>query len=165
MVVLALGVAVLPWLWRPVRPLLCIAVAVPAGAAVLVGVVTWRAGLTREVVSGEVLPLILVWSFGLPLALAAAVAFSIDGRTPRRTTRWRVAVAVLVSAATPLVEVMFGPLLVGYWSHDSTPWTGAVSGALLVVAACAAWPATSGAREPTTTQQKRVEATRLSTPS
>jgi hypothetical protein len=161
MVVLAFGVAVLPWLWEPVRPLACLAVAVPAVAVLLVGVWTWRAGLTHEVVGGAVLPAILVWSFVLPLALsAAAVATSRDGRTPQRTRRWRVAAAVFLSLATPLAEVMFGPLLLGYMSHDSTPWTEIMTGTLLVAAAGAVWPAT--ARSPRGAPHLPVEASRLS---
>ena len=56
--------------------------------------------------------------------------------------------------ATPLAEVMFGPLLVGYMSHDSTPWTGAVTGALLVAAACVVWPATARSQQPSAAAQR-----------
>jgi hypothetical protein len=149
MTLLAIGVTLLPWLWLPRRPLVCLAVAVPALAVLLVGGLTWSAGLSHEIPAVEIVPAILAWSFGLPLVLAAAAATSRDDHTAQWTTRWRVVVSVLIAIATPLGEVMFAPILIGYLSHDSTPWTGAVTGALLVTAGCAVWPATSGPRRPT----------------
>jgi hypothetical protein len=149
MTLLAIGVTLLPWLWLPRRPLVCLAVAVPALAVLLVGGLTWSAGLSHEIPAVEIVPAILAWSFGLPLVLAAAAATSRDDHTAQWTTRWRVVVSVLIAMATPLGEVMFAPILFGYLSHDSTPWTGAVTGALLVTAGCAVWPATSGPRRPT----------------
>ena len=146
MVLLAVGVTSLPWLWLPRRPLVCLAVAGPALAVLLIGGLTWNAGLSQEPLAVEVVPTILVWSFGLPIALAMAAETSRDDHTPQRTTRWRVVVTVLIAMATPLAEVIFAPMLVGYMSHDSTPWTGAVTGVLLVTAGCAVWPATSGPR-------------------
>jgi hypothetical protein len=149
MTLLAIGVTLLPWLWLPRRPLVCLAVAVPALAVLLVGGLTWSAGLSHEIPAVEIVPAILAWSFGMPLVLAAAAATSRDDHTAQWTTRWRVVVSVLIAMATPLGEVMFAPILLGYLSHDSTPWTGAVTGALLVTAGCAVWPATSGPRRPT----------------
>ena len=148
MVLLAVGVTSLPWLWLPRRPLVCLAVAVPALAVLLIGGLTWNAGISHETVAAGVVPPILVWSFGLPLALGMAAATSCDAHTSQRTTRWRVVVAVLIAMSTPLAEVMFAPMLLGYMSHDSTPWAGAVTGVLLVAAGCAVWPATSGSQRP-----------------
>ncbi|MBD3925053.1 hypothetical protein IEZ26_10510 [Nocardioides cavernae] len=148
MTLLAIGVTLLPWLWLPRRPLVCLAVAFPALSVLLIGGSTWHAGLSHEALAAGVLPTILVWSFGLPIALALAAATSRDDHTARRTTRWRVVVTVLIAMATPLAELIFAPILLGYMSHDSTPWTGAVTGALLVAAGCAVWPATSGPRRP-----------------
>ena len=148
MVLLAVGVTLLPWLWLPRRPLVCLAVAVPALAVLFIGGLTWSAGLSHEATAGGMGPTILVWSFGLPVALAMAAATSRDDHTPQRTTRWRVVITVLVAMATPLAEFVFGPMLVGYRSHDSTPWTEAVTGVLLVTAGCAVWPATSAPQRP-----------------
>jgi len=147
MALLAVGVTLLPWLWVPSRPLVCLAVAVPALAVLLIGGSTWNAGLSHEALTVGLVPTILVWSFGLPIALVVAATTSRDGHTAQRTTRWRVVITVLIAMATPLAEVMFAPMLVGYMSHDSTPWTGAVTGALLVTAGCAVWPATSGPQQ------------------
>ena len=148
MALLAVGVASLPWLWLPRRPLVCLAVAVPALAVLLIGGLTWNAGLSHEATAGGMGPTILLWSFGLPIALAMAAATSRDDHTPQRTTRWRVVVTVLIAMATPLAEFIFAPMLVGYLSHDSTPWAEAVTGVLLVMAGCAVWPATSGPQRP-----------------
>lgn len=152
MALLALGVTLLPWLWLPSRPLVCLAVAVPALAVLLIGGSTWNAGLTHEALAVGVVPTILVWSLGLPIALAMAAAASRDDHTAQRTTRWRVVITVLIAMATPLAEVIFAPILVGYMSHDSTPWTGAVTGVLLVTAGFAVWPATSAPRRPSAAQ-------------
>ena len=148
MVLVAVGVALLPWLWLPRRPLVCLAVAVPAFAVLLIGGKTWGAGLGHEAAAVGVVPALLVWSFGLPLALAMAAATSSDDHTARRTTQWRVVVTVLIAMSTPLAEVIFAPMLLGYMSHDSTPWAGAVTGVLLVAAGCSVWPATSGPQRP-----------------
>ncbi len=148
MVLLAVGVTLLPWLWLPRRPLACLAVAVPGLAVLLVGGLTWNAGISHVAAAGEVVPPILVWSFGLPLALGMAAATSRDDHTAQRTTRWRVVITVLVAMSTPLAEVILTPMLLGYLSHDSTPWTGAVTGVLLVAAGCAVWPATPGPQRP-----------------
>jgi hypothetical protein len=146
MALLALGVTLLPWLWLPRRPLVCLAVAVPALAVLLIGGLTWSAGLSHEALDIGVVPTLLVWSFGLPIALGMAAATSRDDHTLQRTTRWRVGITVLIGMATPLAELVLAPMLVGYRSHDSTPWTEAVTGLLLVTAGCAVWPATSGPR-------------------
>jgi hypothetical protein len=145
---LAVGVTLLPWLWLPRRPLVCLVVVVPALAVLVIGGLTWNAGLGQEALHVGVAPTILIWSFGLPVALAMAAVTSRDDHTAQRTTRWRVGITVLIAMATPLGEAMFAPLLVGYMSHDSTPWTGAVTGVLLVTAGFAVWPATSGPRRP-----------------
>ena len=161
MALLAVGVTLLPWLWLPRRPLVCMAASVPALAVLLIGGLTWNAGLSHEATAGGMGPTILVWSFGLPIALAMAAATSRD-HTAQRTTRWRVVITVLIAMATPLAELLFAPMLVGYRSHDSTPWTDAVTGLLLVTAGFAVWPATSGPQQLRAVRTSGFEAVRRS---
>lgn len=122
---------------------MCLTVAVPALAVLVIGILTWNAGLSREAVAATgVVPAVLLWSVGLPIALALAASTRHDDNTPQRTTRWRLVMAFLITMSTPLVETIFTPMFLGYMSHDSTPWAEAVTGALLVAAGLAAWPAT-----------------------
>lgn len=140
---LAVGVALLPWLWVPRRPAVCLAVTVPALAVLLVGVRTWGAGLSGEAMAlSGVRPAFLVWIVGLPIAMSVAAATAGDDHTPPWLTRWRVLVAFLIIMSTPLAEALLTPILIRYMSHDSTPWTEAVTGVFLVAAAAAVWPAT-----------------------
>jgi hypothetical protein len=84
---LSLGLTLLPWLWVPRRPLVCLTAAVPALAVLLIGVLTWNAGLSGETaaVSG-VVPAFLVWTLGLPVALALAASTRGIENTPQRAT-------------------------------------------------------------------------------
>jgi hypothetical protein len=113
----------------------------------MIGVLTWNAGLSGEAAADSgTAPAIVVWSFGLPVALAVAASTRRNDNIPQRTTRWRVVVVILITMSTPLAEALLTPMLVGYMSHDSTPWTGAWTGAFLIAAGIAAWPATRAPR-------------------
>ncbi len=84
----------------------------------------------------------MVWLWILsPVALLITV-FSIENADRWPSIPWRLLVAVLVSASTPLGEFFLAPALLGYVSYDTTPWSEAVSGAFLVAAGLALWPAT-----------------------
>lgn len=116
------------------------AVSVSIGIAVI-GVVTWHAGRTGEVVAlpGTTLAGAL-WVLGLPCLALAAAAAAEPARRSRDVARWAVAGSLV--AGSPVVTTLFlAPMLLGYSSYDTTPWTEAVSGAFLVAAALCLLPA------------------------
>lgn len=51
-----------------------------------------------------------------------------------------------IHAARPFGELLLAPMLLGYVSHDTTPWAEAVSGLFLMAAAVFVWPARLGRR-------------------
>ena len=80
------------------------------------------------------------WIWGWPIiAFTAIVALSIFTPLGRRDGLRLLVIACLVATA-PLVEYFFVmPFFTLYTPYDTTPWTGAVSGVLLVVAGLAFW--------------------------
>ncbi|MDN5796223.1 MAG: hypothetical protein L0H79_10805 [Intrasporangium sp.] len=57
---------------------------------------------------------------------------------------WRLAALALLLASTPILEFTLYPLLIGYVSHDTTPWSEALFGLFLIAAAVALWVGTRG---------------------
>jgi hypothetical protein len=135
LVCLAVAVATLPWLWPPRHVGVALATGVPAGAIALMGAVSGAEGWVP--LAG------ILWCFGLPSVLLAAAAVRMDDAPPG-TTRWRVAAALLLGLANPLADFFIGSAVVGYVSHDHTPWVETVSAALLLSAALVTWPSTRG---------------------
>ena len=114
---------------------------VPAAGAVGAGAATLLAYATGDAVGGPLPGLaVYVWALTVPVALVVAGLRADGGDRTRRAPRWLV--VGLVCTSTPLVQHLVAPVLVPYRSADTTPWTWAVSGVLLVVAAWAVWPAT-----------------------
>lgn len=96
----------------------------------------------------------LFWPFGL-FVYASVVALSsypaegivtpADRRAAIRSASM-VAVSLLIAATTVFpTYFIVGPLAAGYMSHDTTPWSEAPAGVLLVLAAVLVWPATARA--------------------
>ncbi|MQW76714.1 hypothetical protein GHK92_12580 [Nocardioides sp. dk4132] len=160
---LALALALLPWLLLRGPRRLVAAASVVLGASLLpLAWLLWASGRAGEVVEVPLLTPLVVGGVLLgPLVLAAVVAASLvpgalrRGPASRLQQRARLLLAVLVVLCGPLGQVAVGlliaPVLLGYVSHDTTPWTEAVNGGLLVLAALAAWPATGRRRRRTTT--------------
>jgi hypothetical protein len=76
------------------------------------------------------------WEIMVPFALAALVF-----RLRATGTRWRgwdgpapLVVSLMLFVVAPFLGLVFLPL-----SHDTPPWSGAVTGMSMVVAGCAAW--------------------------
>jgi hypothetical protein len=122
------------WLAWSLSPVLAVSVLIPAAA-------TWlsvRSGVPAAV-PGE-LQAWWVWVWGWPgmllvLAVASAVA---DQRM-----WWRLLVVGCLAVTSPWGEFFIAPIVMHYSpAGDLMPWTGAVSGAALLVAGVALWPAT-----------------------
>ena len=142
--VLAVVVALLPWLLMRTRPRVAAATGlVLGGTALPVAAALWLSGRAGEVVD---VPLVsasaLTWALLWPVAAGISVVATL--RTHGGGAR--VLLAALLCLCSPLGQVVVGllvaPTLLGYVSHDTTPWTEAVTGGLLLLAALAAWPAT-----------------------
>lgn len=142
LVLLGLALLLLPWLLGGDHRA---AVTLPVGALLAatllaIAVMTARSGFSGRVVEMPG----LTWAYWLwillPIALVASVVFS-ERADPTPGISWRLVVAVLVSASTPLGEFFIASALLGA-SYDTTPWSEAVSGAFLVAAGVALWPAT-----------------------
>lgn len=67
------------------------------------------------------------WVLGWPVALAVAL--------PGVRRRWLL--VTLLSATTPLAQLVLVPLVTGYASYDTTPWSEAVLGLTILTAAAA----------------------------
>ena len=143
LLLLGLALLFLPWLlggdhWPAVTLPLG---AVLAATTLVIAMVTWWSSVSGRAVEVPGLAWV-VWLWILsPVALLITV-FSIENADRWPSIPWRLLVAVLVSASTPLGEFFLAPALLGYVSYDTIPWSEAVSGAFLVVAGFALWPAT-----------------------
>ncbi|WP_345521546.1 hypothetical protein [Nocardioides conyzicola] len=117
--------------WRVFAVLVAV---VPAASLALLGAVTLRSGQTGHVVSAAGAGLaFLVWCLLWPACLTALAAAA-PGSRPSRA----VPVAVLVGLSTPIPALLVvGPLLSGYTSYDTAPWSDAAAAPLLLAAAVA----------------------------
>ncbi len=124
LLVLALGLALLPWALTGRRPGIISAVALVGTvlAVVSVGIATLRSGLTGELVRPFLSDVSLFVYYLVPLGLL--IRFAIDARG------WALAAAIWLVLATPLVAAFsyaIGP-------YDANPWWEGISGALTVIA-------------------------------
>jgi hypothetical protein len=76
--------------------------------------------------------------FGFPLLVVISFAKGFDG--PLAGIGWRVTAATALLLNNPLATYFLAGAVFGYLSYDTTPWTGAVGGATLVVAGVALLP-------------------------
>ena len=144
LLLLAAAAAVLPFVLvrRPLR-LQVPAALIGAAAFVVAGVDAWTAGVTGQVqpASGAVAVASVVWVVLLPAGLAVWSLIDLT-REPGpgvRGTRWRGALTAALVAATPVPQVVLGPMTVGYVSHDTSPWSDAAMAVPLAVAAVLVW--------------------------
>ncbi len=140
---LLLGTAVtaLPLLLRPRRRpasvwWLCAAL----GTCQLVaGLSTLAAGLLEQPGPRFWEPLVMFVWLGWPVALTITAMLMVD-HVRRPGVGW-LGLIVLLTASTPLGQALLVPLVTGYVSPDTTPWSEAWGGACLLLAALAVWPA------------------------
>ena len=108
-------------------------------SVLLLGVTTFlsgRAGVPIEPATAVASWLMPLWMVAAPMALVImftrwAVGPEDDGLLP--ALAWALWAGLLV-LATPFPEYFIASLAVGYTSHDTTPWTGAVSGVMVALA-------------------------------
>lgn len=146
MLLLALAMAVLPSvLSRRPRPLTWVIGAVLAVGYALVGIQALVSGLSGEVVllpgpivSGAIASIVIFW----PACATVWWLIAVAGADWRPRNGWGLALASTLMLASPgALFILVGPAVVNYVSHDTTPWTEAVGGCLLVLAAALVWPA------------------------
>ena len=107
---------------------------VVAGGVAAVAVVTWLSGRAGEVVTVPGLWVgAVLWLVAFPVLVICLAATG--GPAPGRGEAGRWALVAFLVASNPLGDLVLTPLLLGYTSHDTTPWTGAVSGLFLMAAA------------------------------
>ncbi|NPC97813.1 hypothetical protein [Nocardioides sp. zg-DK7169] len=146
---LAVPVALLPWLLG-MRPRLAVASgALLGGTLALVAAGTWSPELPAERLVEPLLAVAVAsWVLLSPLAVVLVVGTSALAPDPELVPRSqpvaRGVLAAVLCLATPVPQYLLAPLVVAYSSHDTTPWTGAAGGVLLLVAALVVWPATGG---------------------
>jgi len=141
MLLLAVAVLLLPGLLNGRQPsrTLTFAATVMSAAVAFAALPTLISGLEGEVVS---LPLMwlpwVLYLLGLPalLIVSAAGAAPAPGRV--WLARWAV-VNCLVVASNPLIQFFVAPAIFLYTSHDTTPWTEAIGGVLLIGASVFLW--------------------------
>ena len=144
---LAGAAAVLPFLLVR-RPLWLQVPAAVLGAAALavIGASAWTSGQTGRPQQGDALDAAgLVWTIAVPGALGVWSMIDLT-REPwpgERHLRWRGALTATLVASTPLPQVLLlGPAIVGYSSHDTSPWSDAALAVPLAVAALLVWKVT-----------------------
>jgi hypothetical protein len=150
LLLLAAAVVLLPTVLTGRRPggLISAAAWVVAVGVAAVGTTTWLSGMAAAVVTVPGLWVgAVLWLVGLPALVICVAATASPARGGVEAGRW--AVVALVLASHPVVDLVLTPLLVGYVSHDVTPWTGAMSGLLLVAAGVAVWLLARGQRSST----------------
>lgn len=164
MLLLAGAGAVLPFVLAHGTLRLQVPTALAAAAAPAIqGVHAWTSGAAGQVQpSPASAAATTVWALAVPVALLAwAVRYRASDDGPHRR-RWALALAVALTASTPVPLVLLGPLVVGYASHDTAPWSDAVIALPLAVAAVLVWKvgpsATRGARTPAGDRHRRLPA-------
>jgi hypothetical protein len=141
MLVLAVAVLLLPWVlagrW-PGWKLTIAALVVSAGVAVA-ALPTLLSGLEGEAVSlpHMWLPQVLL-VLGIPALLIVSAMRATPG--PRRVemARWTVVLCLAV-ANNMMVTYLMAMVILMYGSYDTTPWTEAIGGVLLIGASIALW--------------------------
>jgi hypothetical protein len=167
LVLMALAVACLPLLWsrRPVA-LITLATGALTVAFVAVAVATYLSvygGWLFHDFPGSHAAAVTV-ALGWPLYLMVAMAVVLAGPYAgiwQPGTGWRLLFLLLLLTSTPLAQLVVTPMVTGYGSYDTAPWTDAVSGALLLCAALVVWPAAAPRRARRMVMTGRVPASTL----
>lgn len=166
LVLMALAIACLPLLWSK-RPVAVIALTTGALTLAFIGVAV--AAYVAELlpwsvtVPGSNVASVVV-AFGWPLYLIAATAVVLIGPTTgvwHPGTGSRLVFLLLLLASTPLAQALVAPMVLGYSSYDTVPWSDGISGALLLGAALVVWPAAAPRRTPRVVMTGRVPASTL----
>jgi hypothetical protein len=160
LLLLGLGVTGLPLLLRPGRRpalawLLC---AVLGLSQLLAGVSTVASGLLGRPVGEPGTPFVAFVWLGWPVALTLTSILMV-GRVRRPAAGWLLLI-VLLTASTPLAELFMAPIVTGYVSYDTTPWSEGWGGACLLLASLAVWPAAYRPRRRPTPATATAPATR-----
>jgi len=136
------GVALLvagPGPRRRVHAAIYVAHASVVASLLLLAAATWASGRADRVVLEAPYVAVLGWAFGWPMVMMLAAIGEGMRRGPRR---WLVVLLVVLMLASPLMQLMLAPAIIGYLSHDTVPWSEAVAGVMLVLAGLvAAWGA------------------------
>lgn len=110
-----------------------------SGLVLSLPVVALAAGGVASAAAGEAVtfvgqrPIVILVAALAPLWLFALALLTIDRATGRAP--WGDAgIFVLLALATPMGVFVLAPLLIGYSSHDTVPWSEAVGGVLWIVA-------------------------------
>ena len=141
LLLLGTAVTLLPLLLRPWRRAahvwaLC---AVLGLSQLLAGLSTLVSGLLGRAAVDLWTPFVAFVWLGWPVALTLASILMV-GHVRRPGAGWLLLI-VLLTASTPLVQVFMTPAVLGYTSHDTTPWSEVWGGACLLLAALAVRPA------------------------
>lgn len=113
-------------------------------SVLVVAASTWLSGRADEVVTPPALgPAAWFWLVGWPIALSVWVVLTPGQGRPHIV--WRPVALALLMMSTPLAQMLLAPMLVDYTSHDTAPWSEAVSGSFLVGAGIAVWLASGHA--------------------
>jgi hypothetical protein len=133
LLLLAVACVVLPGLLVGSDPgaQLTVASWVVALGIAVVGSATALSGLRGQVVTvpGHEAAAVL-WVLGPPVL---AVLGLVSGRLTSARFGWRMGVVAALLVGNPAAQFLFAPAVLGYVSHDTTPWTEAVGGAGLAV--------------------------------
>jgi hypothetical protein len=151
LVLTALAIACLPLLWsrRPVAVIslatgaLTLAFVVVAFATYVSAFAAWLPPIPGSNIADVVVTL------GWPLYLVMAMAVVLVGPYTgiwHPGTGWRLVFLLLLLASTPLAQVVVTPVVMGYASYDTSPWTDGISAGLLLCAALVVWPAAAPRR-------------------
>ncbi len=166
LVLMALAISCLPLLWSR-RPVAVIALATGALtlAFVVVAIATYVSALVdwsiRVPGSGVAAVIVaLGWPLYLIMAMAVALAGPYTGIW-HPGTGWRLSFLLLLLASTPLAQVVVVPMVMGYPSYDTSPWTDGISAALLLCAALVVWPAAAPRAAPRVVMTERAPASTL----
>ncbi len=143
LLLLALAMGILPWLLAAQSRSVTAAASLLMGLGALQnGIVTLRSGQVGRPVLGAVLGP-AGWCLLLGLLLMFVVASTPEpGDEPRPGIGWPLTLVGLLASSILLVQLLIAPIVLAYTSYDTTPWTEAVDGAVLLLAALAVWPAT-----------------------
>ncbi|WP_243057835.1 hypothetical protein [Nocardioides sp. SR21] len=133
--------------------------AISAASLGLLGAATLLSGSTGDVVTvpfvgAAALVWVLAWPAGLTLCAGVEAV-----RSPGPRARWGLASAIAVGCSTPIpVLLMWGPIAAGgYVSYDTTPWSEATMAPVLLLAAgLVLWPSLRARRGPAAHRARRA---------
>ncbi|MEO7754678.1 MAG: hypothetical protein ABIS35_14820 [Terracoccus sp.] len=150
LLVWAFALALVPLLVPGSRPgrLTRVLSAVMGVGVAMMAAFTWVSGQAGRAVTVDwlhpvIAGLLILW----PVAMVVATVPP-HLRAPGPPNRWLLVTVGLLVGSAPLPSYFVVPVIVGYASHDSTPWEEAVVGLMLVAAALTWWPGTRTSREP-----------------